>query len=111
MYRTRHAHTRQLIALLLMAVMLLVHITKVLHTHASNSHGPLCKQENVISQNGPIHCACTICEFQLAKDTPFTGEIQLVIAPVHIAPTYSRLLTSINPDRLFIIEVRGPPSA
>lgn len=111
MYRTRHVNTRQLIALLLMAVMLLVHITKVLHTHASNNAGPLGKQENVISQNGPIHTSCTICEFQLAKDAPHINESVLVVAPVYTAPTYSRLLTAINPDRLFNMEGRGPPHA
>lgn len=111
MYRTRHVHTRQLIALLLMAVMILVHVTKALHTHTAYSTDHSCQQENMLTKADPLHSACTICEFQLTKDTPFTGEIQLVIAPVHIAPTYSRLLTSINPDRLFITEGRGPPRA
>jgi hypothetical protein len=109
MYRTKHAHTKQLIALLLMAVMIFVHVAKVLHTHPSPDNNKVCKQEKVIGKAGAVHNACSICEFQLAKDVPFTGEIQLIIAPVSTAPTYSRLLTSINPDRLFINEGRGPP--
>lgn len=111
MYRTRHAHIQQLIALLLMAVLLLTHVTKVLHTHASYGNGHPVQQENVIVQADPIHAPCSICEFQLAKDASFTGEQLLVIAPVYTAPTYSRLLTAINPDGLFIPENRGPPKA
>lgn len=109
MYRFRHIHTRQLIALLLMSVMVLVHAVKALHTHTAYNADHHCRQENVLTKAGALHSACNICDFQPAKDTPFTGEIQLVIAPVHMAPTYSRLLTSINPDRLFITEGRGPP--
>lgn len=108
MYRTRHAHTRQLIAGLLMAVLLSVHAIKVLHTHPSYSPGAG-KQENVISQNGPIHSACAICEFHPAKDAPLVTEPVLRVAPVCTAPTYSRLLTAINPDRFSIVEGRGPP--
>ena len=94
-----------------MAVMLFVHISKALHTHASYSAGDLCKQENVISKAGPTHAPCTICEFQLTRDASFTGDVLLAIAPVYTAPTYSRLLTAINPDRLFVTEGRGPPQA
>lgn len=111
MYRIRHAHTRQLIALLLIAVMSLVHVAKALHTHASYHTAHSCSQENVIAKAVAQHGSCAICEFQVAKDAPFTGEVILVIAPVHAAPTYSRLITSINPDRLFISEGRGPPRA
>jgi Tfp pilus assembly protein PilV len=111
MYRFQHIHTRQLIALLLLSVMMLVHAVKALHTHTAYNTDHACHQENMIAQAGAIHSACDICDFQLAKDAPFTGEIQLVIAPVNIAPTYSRLLTSINPDRLFVTEGRGPPCA
>lgn len=111
MYRTKHAHTRQLIAILLMAVMLFVHVTKVLHTHTAYNTSHPCKQENVITKAGPVHGACNICEFQLAKDVPFTGELLLTIGSVHVAPTYSRLLTAINPNRLIVTEGRGPPRA
>ena len=108
MYRTRHAHTRQLIAGLLMAVLLSVHVVKALHTHAAYGPGAG-QQENVISQNGPIHSACSICEFQPAKDAPLISGFVLLAAPVYTAPTYCRLLTAINPDRFSIIEGRGPP--
>lgn len=111
MYCTGTAYTRQLIALLLIAVMLFVHASKALHTHTSpgtHLHG---KQAMEITSSASTHHTCTICEFQLAKDKPFTGQIVLAIAPVHIAPTYSRLLTAINPDRLFVTEGRGPPRA
>jgi len=111
MYRITYTHTRQLIALLLMAVLVFVHITKLMHTHPAANAGHCCKQENVIEKAGPVHGACSICEFQPGKDASFTGEIQLVIAPVYTAPTYSRLLTSIITERLFIIEGRGPPRA
>ncbi|WP_315814862.1 hypothetical protein [Paraflavitalea speifideaquila] len=111
MYRARHIPTRQLIALLLLSVMMLVHAVKALHTHNSFSSDHSSFQENVLTKAGAIHSTCDICDFQLAKDAPFTGELLLVIAPVHIAPTYSRLLTSINPDRLFVTEGRGPPRA
>jgi hypothetical protein len=111
MYRKRHAYTRQLIALLLIAVMTLVHIAKALHTHPSSHSTHYCQQENIITKAHAVHASCSICEFQLAKDAPFTGNAILVIAPVHTAPTYSRLITAINPDRLFISEGRGPPQA
>lgn len=111
MHRIRHIHTRQLIALLLLSVMILVHAVKALHTHTAYSTDHSCQQENMLTEASAVHSACDICDFQLAKDTPFTGDILLVIAPVHIAPTYSRLLTSINPDRLFVTEGRGPPRA
>lgn len=111
MHRFGHIHTKQLIALLLLSVMMLVHAVKALHTHTAYSTDHTCQQENVLTKAGIVHGACDICDFQLAKDSPFTGDIQLVIAPVHVAPTYSRLLTSINPDRFFILEGRGPPRA
>jgi hypothetical protein len=98
MYLAKQTHIRQLVALLLMTVMLLVHVVKLVHTHESSKHSV-------------THSTCNICEFQLAKDTCFTGELLFIIAPVHIAPTYSRLLTAINPDRLFALDGRGPPQA
>lgn len=109
MRNTRHAHTKQLISALLMIILVLVHLTKALHIHPSNNAGPHSHQENIITKATTVHGPCAICEFQLAKDAPFTGELLLVIAPVHTAPTYTRLLTSINPSRLFTIEGRGPP--
>jgi hypothetical protein len=87
-----------------------VHAVKLLHHHAGSSCSQHSKQTSIITQTDNLH-GCTICEFHLAKDTPFTGEILLVIAPVHLSSTYSRLLTSINSDRLFITEGRGPPQA
>ncbi|WP_205513238.1 hypothetical protein [Longitalea arenae] len=110
MYR-RLAYTRQLIALLLVAVMTLVHLAKAFHSHASYNTSHSCKQENIFIKGALSHAECSICEFQLAKDTPFTGELILVIAPVYTGPTYSRLITAINPDRLFVSDSRGPPQA
>ncbi|AXY74278.1 hypothetical protein D3H65_09955 [Paraflavitalea soli] len=109
MRNTRHAHTKQLISALLMMLLVLVHLTKALHIHPSGNTGHHCHQENIITKATMVHGSCAICEFQLAKDAPFTGEVLLVIAPVHIAPTYTGLLTSINPSRLFTVEGRGPP--
>src|SRR5688572_23005794 len=103
----RHLHNRQLIALLLIAVMSLVHVTKVLHTHtsaiSSHTHG----HEQTYAKG---HAHCSICEFQLAKDTPFTGDILIQITPAFFSPVYSRLLSAVNPDPLFVIDGRGPPS-
>lgn len=110
MYRSGYAQTRQWIALLLLAVMTLVHATKSLHSHTSFTQHHDCKHEQVLAQAGNHH-TCSICEFQLAKDTPFTGELTFRIAPVHVAPTYTALLTAINPHRLFTTEGRGPPQA
>ena len=109
MYRIRIAYTRQLIALLLIAVMSLVHAAKALHTHASYSTDHSCKQENILTKAATVHGPCSICDYQLAKDAPFTGEVVLVIAPAYTAPTYCRLITAINPDRFSISESRGPP--
>jgi hypothetical protein len=111
MYRRKPAQTKQLIALLLMAVLVLVHVMKGLHTHTPANSTNSCLQENVITKASAQHSSCSICEFQLARDTTFTGEIAFLVAPVHTAPTYTRLLTSINPDRLFVTEGRGPPLA
>jgi hypothetical protein len=91
--------------------MLFVHAVKILHTHPASISSHQYKHTGIICQADVLHSSCTICEFQLAKDTPFTGEIVLVIAPVHVSSTYSRLLTTINPDRLLTIEGRGPPQA
>jgi hypothetical protein len=93
-----------------MAVMFLVHVTKVLHTHASSSS--LCKahHEQVYAKASIVHAACSICDFQLAKDASFTGEVLVQIAPVFLSPTYSRLLTSINVHPLLTLDSRGPPS-
>ncbi|HEY1199884.1 MAG TPA: hypothetical protein VGE79_02835 [Niastella sp.] len=91
--------------------MLFVHAVKILHTHPALISSHHSKHTSIICQADVLHSSCTICEFQLAKDAPFTGEIVLVIAPVHVSATYSRLLTSINPDRLLTIEGRGPPQA
>lgn len=106
----RHAHTRQLIALLLTSVMILVHAIKILHTHSSTGISRHSTQTAIISE-GNFHEPCAICEFQLAKDAAYTGEILMVIAPVYTSGIYARLLTSINSDRLFITESRGPPQA
>ncbi|WP_276483465.1 hypothetical protein [Paraflavitalea pollutisoli] len=110
MYRRRYIQTRQLIALLLLAVMMIVHVTKSLHTHAPAGHASNCHQEQVIAQAASHH-HCSICEFQLSKDTTFTGDITFRIAPVHAAPTFTALLTAINPHRLVTTEGRGPPQA
>lgn len=96
-------------ASLLMAVMLLVHIAKVFHSHSVDNHNRLDKLENGINKATAFHGSCSICEFQLAKEIPFTGEIQLLIAPVYTALTYSSLLTSLNTIPLLIAEGRGPP--
>lgn len=93
-----------------MAVMLFVHIVKLVHTHASLDQSRHVKQEDSISKAAPVHDYCGICEFQLAKDASFTGEVLLVIAPVSSAPTYTRLITAINPDRLLLPDGRGPPA-
>jgi hypothetical protein len=111
MYCTKLTYTRQLIALLLVAIMMLVHVAKALHTHASYNSDHSCKQESILTKGGVLHGHCSICEFQLAKDATFSGEVVLVIAPVYTAPTYTRLITAINPNRLFISESRGPPQA
>lgn len=107
MYRSAHAPTRQLFALLLFAVMVLVHAVKTLHVHAPSGHSS-CLQELVVDKAG-VHHHCSICEFQLAQDSDFTGTLTFRIAPVHVAPTYAALLTAINPHRLFTTEGRGPP--
>jgi hypothetical protein len=91
--------------------MLFVHAVKILHTHPASITQHYSKHHSIISQSGNTHHACTICEFQLAKDAPPPGDIVVVIAPVHLSFTYGRLLTSINPDRLFNIDGRGPPQA
>ena len=91
-----------------MAVMLLVHVTKALHTHASVSSSHTTGHEQAYAKS---HAHCSICEFQLAKDTPFTGDILIQITPAFFSPTYSRLLTSLNTDPVFVIEGRGPPAA
>lgn len=109
MIRMRHLLTMQLMASLLMAVMLLVHITKVFHFHSVDNHNRLNKRENGINKATAFHGSCSICEFQLAKEIPFTGEIQLLIATVYPALTYSRLLASLNTNSLLIAEGRGPP--
>jgi hypothetical protein len=91
--------------------MIFVHAVKVLHTHPASNASHHYKHTGIISETGNLHGACTICEFQLAKDAPHVGEILLVIAPVHVSAIYGRLLTSINSDCLFIAEGRGPPQA
>jgi hypothetical protein len=107
MLSLRHLHSKQLTALLLIVVMSLVHVTKALHTHASviSSHTNGHKQTYT-----QAHTHCSICEFHLAKDTPFTGDILIQITPAFFSPVYSRILTAINPDPLFVIDSRGPPS-
>ena len=92
-----------------MIILVLVHLTKALHIHPSNNAGSHSQQENSITKATTVHGSCAICEFQLAKDAPFTGELLLVIAPVYTSPIYTWLLTSINPSRLITIEGRGPP--
>lgn len=91
--------------------MIFVHAVKVLHTHPAPVGSHHSKHTSIICKADNLHSSCSICEFQLAKDAPFTGEILLTIAPVYVSPTYSRLLTTINPERLFIIDGRGPPQA
>jgi hypothetical protein len=90
-----------------MAAMLFVHVVKALHTHATDSvsHTALHKQTYA-----KAHTPCSICEFQLAKDTPFTGDILIQITPAFLSPIYCRLLTAINADPLFVIDGRGPPA-
>ena len=111
MYRARHAYYRQFIALLLASVMIFVHAVKALHSHPASKASHHYKYTGIVSETGSLHGACTICEFQLAKDAPHAGEILLDIAPVYVSSIYGRLLTSINSDRLFITEGRGPPRA
>lgn len=90
-----------------MAVMLFVHVTKTLHTHASGHASCTTSHEQAYSK---AHVSCSICEFQLAKDTPFTGDILIQLSPVFLSPIYCRLLTAINADPLFVIDGRGPPA-
>jgi hypothetical protein len=90
-----------------MAVMLFVHVAKALHTHPSNGLSRTALHEQTYAK---AHTHCSICEFQLAKDAPFTGEILIQITPAFLSPIYSRLLTSINTDPLFVIDGRGPPA-
>jgi hypothetical protein len=107
MQSLRQLQTRQLIALLLMAVMTLVHVTKALHTHTTDTSSHTTGHEQAFAKG---HAHCSICEFQLAKDTPFTGDILTQIIPAFFSPIYSRLLTAINADPLFVIDGRGPPA-
>jgi hypothetical protein len=93
--------------MLLMAAMLFVHVAKALHTHTPNSLSPTALQKQIYAK---AHTPCSICEFQLAKDTPFTGEIRIQISPAFLSPIYSRLLTAIHADPLFVIDGRGPPA-
>ncbi len=93
-----------------MAIFLFVHVVKGAHTHAAYDQSHSVKHGNTIGEASPGHDYCDICEFQLAKDAVFTGEVLLVIAPVNTAPTYTRLITAINPDRLFLPDGRGPPA-
>ena len=109
MYRTMH--TRQLMAILLIAVMALVHVVKALHTHSLHNTCRSYGQETEIKMAGHVHETCSICEYHFNKDTSLTSQPVLVIAPVYAAPTYSRLITAINSDRLFTTEGRGPPHA
>jgi hypothetical protein len=111
MYRKAYAHTRQFISGLLLAIFVLVNITKALHTHHSFGRYHFCESKNAIVKTGAIHNACAICEFQLAKDASLTGQLIFVIAPVQVSPTYCRLLTAINPDRFLYVDGRGPPQA
>jgi hypothetical protein len=101
---------RRLIALLLLAVMVLVHGIKSLHTHHSGCANHDTHQENIFLKDDGQH-ACSICEFQLAKDSTLTGTEVLFFIPAFASPTYSRLLTNLNSDYLFLKESRGPPQA
>jgi hypothetical protein len=106
MYRT--VHTRQLMALLLIAVMLLVHVAKALHTHPFYNTE---SQETAFKAGSHAHESCSICEYHFTKDATHTNKPVLVIAPVYTGLTYTRLITTINSDHLFILESRGPPRA
>lgn len=92
-----------------MIVMGFVHVAKAVHTHAA-ADTTSTKQECPVIKTHIAHASCHICEFQPAKDAPFTGDIIIQIAPAFFAPTYSRIFTTINPDGLFVIDGRGPPS-
>ena len=105
----RTAHIRQLMALLFLAVMVLINLAKGLHTHKSWCAGHNCHQENVIIKDDGSH-ACSICEFQLAKDGIVPDHAVPVILPVFASPTYSGLLTNLNSEYFFFKESRGPPA-
>lgn len=110
MHLTSATHIRQLMALLLLAVMVLVHAVKILHTHHSWCAHQDSHHEKVFLKDDGQH-ACSICEFQLAKDSSFTGTADFFLVPAYTSPTYSRLLTNLNADYLSFKESRGPPQA
>jgi hypothetical protein len=93
--------------MLLMVALLFIHVAKALHTHVSSHVSGTASHEQTYSK---AHASCSICEFHLAKDTPFTGDILIQISPAFLSPIYSRLLTAINADPLFVIDGRGPPT-
>jgi hypothetical protein len=90
--------------------MVLVHGIKSLHTHHSWCANHDSHQEKVFLKDDGQH-ACSICEFQLAKDSTLTSTADLFFVPAFASPTYSRLLTNLNSDYLFLKESRGPPQA
>lgn len=110
MHRSLTIHIRQGIALLLLAVMLLVHMAKTMHRHHTycgeqhQHHGKL-----IIKDDGRHHCS--ICEFQLAKDGTPANSTTIVFTPAFASPTYARLITGLNADHFPLKDSRGPPQA
>lgn len=111
MYSPGHATTKQLIALLLMLVMLLVHAVKLSHNHTPAVASKATPHDSFIAKTTLQHSHCSICDFHLTRDTILDTDIPFLIAPVYASPTYTRLLTSIIAHRLHVIEGRGPPHA
>ncbi len=110
MHRTITIHIKRGIALLLLAVMVLMHMAKTIHRHHTycdeqqHHHGKL-----IIKDDG--RHSCSICEFQLAKDGLPASSTAIILIPTFASPTYARLLTSLNADYFFLNDSRGPPQA
>lgn len=100
---------RRITALVLLALMLVVHGVKSLHRHTGTAatkctaHGALAP---VIQLSGHH---CLICDFQLTRDADLPPE-QFSFQPIRsAAETGASYVTSSYVAYLFFLQLRGPP--
>lgn len=100
---------RKLLALLLLVVMLMVNLVKGLHTHVSFGCRHSSHSWNVLPDKGEVHAICFVCEFQLAKDSLFTGTTQFFTDRSYFTSHFSERESNIYSAFSYPSENRGPP--
>jgi hypothetical protein len=100
------ANSKKITAALLLALFVFVHTAKALHIHADSYAG---NHKNETAFKSSVQGVCSICEFQLARDSELPLPATTSNTFTFISKDYFSSSSAISLVHAFSFSDRGPP--